>query len=109
MPWCHARPPSLRRRAISHNRTYRGPRSSHLPAVLTPRNAALELRVVEGVIFCVHGQVIYFRIDGKTFGKRPRHEYSAMFQAKIPVQRAGMVFLDYERIVSPGLSRRHLL
>ena len=65
-------------------------------AVLALGDLALERAVVEGMVFDVHGEVIGVGVHRKTLRQRPRDEDSVAFEAKVPVQRPGVVLLDDE-------------
>ena len=65
-------------------------------AVLPWRDDALERPVVVRVIFCLHGEAFFARIEGRSLGNRPRLEHAVALEAKVVVQAARGVLLNDE-------------
>ena len=65
--------------------------------VLTVGDDTFEFRIFQGVRLHVHGQPFVRRVRGGPLRDGPRLENAVHFQAQIPVERTGVVFLDDEK------------
>ena len=62
----------------------------------------LEASVFEGVILGLDRQVVVLRVGGRPFRQRPGDQHAFVFEPEVPVQRAGVVFLDDEGQLVPA-------
>ena len=74
-------------------------------AILLGRNNALEARVIERVVFHMHGQAFLSRIQAGSLRDCPALQRAVQFQPKIVVQTARGVFL-YDELKSAAMSDR---
>ena len=74
-------------------------------AVLAGRDLAGELQVLHRVVLGAHGQPDRLRVGGQALRHRPGRQHAVALQAHVPVQPAGVVFLDHEPVAgdrAPG-------
>src|SRR5690606_20328701 len=71
-------------------------------AVLALRDLALEGEVLHRVVLGVHGQVVGGRVGRQALGHRPGDQHPVTLQAQVPVEGAGVVLLDDERVAVRG-------
>ena len=76
------------------------PDSHAATPVLTLGDLALECRILKGMILRVHGEVVLFRGLREALGQSPGDEHTVPLQSEVPVQTAGVVFLDHKSL--PG-------
>lgn len=65
-------------------------------AILPFGNGSLETAVVEIVVRHLDGEALVGRVHGRPFRDGPGLEDAAEFQAEVPVEMSGMVFMDDE-------------
>ncbi len=70
---------------------------NHITGAVMPfRNAALEGRVIERMVFDMHGQSLDFGVEGRPFRHRPALQRAIEFEAKVIMQVRGVVLLNAE-------------
>ena len=77
-------------------------------AVVAGRDRALEVRVLHGMVFHLHGEALVLGIHGRALGHRPGLQHVAHFEAEVPMQARGGVLLHHEqspRAAGRGRSR----
>ena len=67
-------------------------------AVLTLRDLAVELEVLERVVLGAHREPVVRWIRRNAVGDRPRREHAVVLEPQIPVQAGGVVLLDDEPV-----------
>jgi hypothetical protein len=72
------------------------PQHDRAAAVLALRNRALEITIVERVVFDLDGQPLVVRIERGPFRHRPGLEDAVEFEPQIVVQPRGVMLLDHE-------------
>ncbi len=72
-------------------------------AVIPFGNHALEVAVLERVVFDADGETLIGWICGRTFGDRPRHEHAVHFETQIPMQPRRIVHVHDQQ--APGFRR----
>jgi hypothetical protein len=72
------------------------PKLNRPAAILSFRNRAFEVAVVERVIFNFDRQALVVRVERRTSRHRPRFEDAVELEPKIVVQSRGRVFLNYK-------------
>ena len=82
------------------SRTCRGPRSTPARrrtrrAGMSPANDAYS----SGWSSVCTARWLLLRVDRHALRHRPRHQHAVALQPEVPVQRAGVVLLDHERVV----------
>src|SRR5690625_4821856 len=72
------------------------PNFDRSPTVFALGDFARKTRVRQGMIFCLDGEAVGFRIQRRPFRDCPGDEDAVAFEAEVPVQSARVVALDYE-------------
>src|SRR5690606_15889134 len=75
-------------------------------AVLTRRDDAFELAVLERVVLGRDGEAALFGVEARALRHRPRLEHAVDLEAQIVVQAPRIVFLDAEHAGFAGAPRR---
>ena len=70
--------------------------------VLSLLDRAFEASVFERVVLGLDGQMIVLRIGGRSFRQCPRDQHALVFESEVPVQGAGVMFLDDEGELVPA-------
>src|SRR5262249_4460064 len=70
------------------------PKHHRSAAVLTLRNGAFEISVIERMILDLHRQSLVFRIDRRAARYRPRFEHAVEFEPESVMQPRVIMFLD---------------
>ena len=65
-------------------------------AVLALGNLTAKTRVLEGMVFDVHRQAFFRRIESWLLWDGPALEHAIRFETKVVVQPRRVMFLDYE-------------
>src|SRR5436190_3772779 len=78
-------------------------------SVLTGRNVAFEVRIVERMVLDLHGEPAFAWPFARAFGDRPALQHTVELQTKIEMEPTRFVPLDYEAelaAAAPGTTRR---
>jgi hypothetical protein len=94
---------SLRRLVAFGHPVSAAPKLNRPAAVLPLGNRALEVAVLERVIFHFDGETLFARIERRAARHRPRFENAVQLKAEVVVQPRGRVLLYYE---APALRGR---
>src|SRR5207247_2390117 len=96
--------PTLRRRTVDSSIVPAVPNDHRTGAIVPGWDEPFEVGVLERVIFGLHREPAFFRIDRRPAGDSPADQDAGNLQTKVPVHTAGGMLLHDEP--AGGRSRR---